>query len=71
MIITKQIRCMDNNTDFTVTLLDALRFLRRAWSQVKPETIANCYSHAGFKLDTMPAPAPLADDDEDDAVSII
>ncbi|XP_053377341.1 tigger transposable element-derived protein 4-like [Mercenaria mercenaria] len=72
MIIKKQIRSMDNNTEFTVTVLDALRYLRRAWSQVKPETIANCYSHAGFRLSeiTPPAVSVVDGDDDDDDVPL-
>lgn len=37
---------INNNT---VTLLDAIRMLHSAWNQVKPETIVNCFRHAGFR----------------------
>jgi len=34
----------------TITVLDAVRMLHSAWFRVKPETIANCFRHAGFVM---------------------
>lgn len=33
---------------YTVTLLGALHMVARAWDQVTPRTIANCFRHSGF-----------------------
>ena len=33
----------------TVTLLDAVNLISEAWLEVKPETIANCFRHGGFR----------------------
>ena len=38
-----------------ITVLDAIRMLHSAWHQVKPETIANCFQHAGFTSLMKPA----------------
>ena len=34
----------------TITLLDALQLLSESWDEVKSQTIANCYTHGGFKI---------------------
>ncbi|KAK7105522.1 hypothetical protein V1264_016888 [Littorina saxatilis] len=34
--------------EFSVTLLDAVRNLKRAWDNVKPSTVRNCFRKAGF-----------------------
>ena len=34
--------------EFSVTLLDAVRNLKRAWGNVKPSTVRNCFRKAGF-----------------------
>ena len=47
----------------TLTLLDAVHLLTKAWQSVKSVTIANCYRKAGF-VDSAPVPA----DDSDDTV---
>uniref|UniRef100_A0A915D8W6 DDE-1 domain-containing protein n=1 Tax=Ditylenchus dipsaci TaxID=166011 RepID=A0A915D8W6_9BILA len=47
-LLSERITAIDDNTDYKMDLLKALHFLRRAWSNVKPETIANCFRKAGF-----------------------
>jgi hypothetical protein len=34
-------------------LLQAMRLLEKAWEAVKPETIRNCFKHAGFWQNTV------------------
>ncbi|XP_064463216.1 tigger transposable element-derived protein 6-like [Ornithodoros turicata] len=44
-MLERLILCGPSNT---VTLLSALHMLARAWDQVVPSTIANCFRHCGF-----------------------
>lgn len=39
-------RIIDNKK---ISVLDAIHMLHSAWHQVRPETIANCFRHAGFE----------------------
>ncbi|XP_045202490.2 tigger transposable element-derived protein 4-like [Mercenaria mercenaria] len=41
-VLSKKIKAI-GKTEFAINVLDALRMMRRAWSQIKPSTIANCY----------------------------
>ncbi|CAG2233167.1 unnamed protein product [Mytilus edulis] len=47
----KQIACAESKTEFSLTVLDALRFLQRAWFSVTATTISNCFRHAGCSVD--------------------
>lgn len=47
-LLRERIAAFDSKTDFKMDLLKALQFLRRSWSDVKPETLANCFRKAGF-----------------------
>ena len=40
---------LDNDTEFSVSLLEALREVQRAWAKVTPETISNCWIHMAFR----------------------
>lgn len=68
LVIQKQIAAIETKTDFSITVLDALRMLNHAWSKVTPGTIANCYHHAGF--DSAVAIPVDDDDDEDDDIPL-
>lgn len=35
---------------FLVSVLDAMHYVKSAWTQVAPQTIGNCFRHAGFVL---------------------
>lgn len=64
-LMLKIIRDADNNTQSTITLLDAIDMVASAWQSVKSTTIANSFRHAGL----LPAESvcPDADfEDEDD-----
>jgi hypothetical protein len=59
LVVERVLRAVENGQEIdngTVTLLDAVRMLQSAWFQVKPETIANCFRHAGFVT------SPVTDD---------
>jgi transposase-like protein len=49
LIITRQLACIDSNTDFVLSVLDAMYLMRQAWDNVKAQTVGNCFRHAGFK----------------------
>ncbi|XP_049271361.1 tigger transposable element-derived protein 4-like [Rhipicephalus sanguineus] len=40
--------CLDSGKAYKVDILAAIHMLAEAWKAVKPETIANCFRHAGF-----------------------
>ena len=63
LIIQKKIRAVDTKTEFSISVLDALRMLNNAWAKVTSATISNCYKHAGFKY---PDSVAVTTDDEDD-----
>ena len=45
----KNIEALDNGTEFSLSLLEALREAQRAWAKVTPETISNCWLHMAFR----------------------
>uniref|UniRef100_A0A915EID3 DDE-1 domain-containing protein n=1 Tax=Ditylenchus dipsaci TaxID=166011 RepID=A0A915EID3_9BILA len=47
-LLRKRIDAFDAKIDYKMDLFKALQFLRRSWSDVKQETIANCFKKAGF-----------------------
>lgn len=47
-LLRERIAAFDAKTDFKMDLFKALQFLRRSWSDVKPETIAKCFRKARF-----------------------
>lgn len=61
LIVLRQLSAIDAHTEFTISLLDAMRLLQQAWQSVTPATIRNCYRHAGF-LVSEPATSETADD---------
>lgn len=48
ILLMKMIEAIDDGQEFSVSLLDAVNFIHRAWQEVSKNTIANCYKHAGF-----------------------
>jgi len=49
-LLRRRINAIDNKTDFEFNLLNALNLLKRAWKEVKQETLANCFRKAGFVI---------------------
>jgi len=64
-ILQKKIRSVDTKTEFSITVLDALRMLNNAWGKVTPTTIYNCYKHAGFQSIDVPDNSDEEDIDDD------
>ena len=62
-VVQRKLLTINTKTDFTLTVLDALRILHQAWRSATAKTIANCYRHAGF--DVTSEPRPDADNDSD------
>ena len=48
MLLQKMVFAVDNKEQFSVNVLEALRILKSAWCKVTPQTIVNCFRHAGF-----------------------
>ena len=46
--ILRQMSAIDKKTEFSLTVLDAMRLLKQAWDNVEPKTIQNCFQHANF-----------------------
>lgn len=47
-LLEQMLLCMDNASQYEVSLLSAIHMLARAWGGVKDETIANCFRVCGF-----------------------
>ena len=64
-VIVKHLRAIDRKEEVKINVLDALYFLQQAWRSVTQQTIANCYHHAGFKIqdDTNQTETPIDDED--------
>lgn len=67
-LLRERIAAIDNKTDYKVNLYKALRFLHRSWSDVKPETIANCFRKAGFIKNIEVGPGELLGEGDDEAM---
>ncbi|XP_052074066.1 tigger transposable element-derived protein 4-like [Mytilus californianus] len=65
-VLMKQIACAESKTEFSLTVLDALRFLQRAWFSVTATTISNCFRHAGFSVDIESRVSDQQDEEDDD-----
>uniref|UniRef100_A0A915EH28 DDE-1 domain-containing protein n=1 Tax=Ditylenchus dipsaci TaxID=166011 RepID=A0A915EH28_9BILA len=53
-LLRDRIKAIETKSNILFNLLNALHFLRKSWGDVKPETIANCFRRAAFKIDDMP-----------------
>ena len=59
------LRAIVRKEEVKINVLDALYFSQQAWHIVSQQTIANCYHHAGFKIqdDTNQNETPIDDED--------
>ncbi|XP_023721482.1 tigger transposable element-derived protein 4-like [Cryptotermes secundus] len=48
LILLRIVESIEKKQDYTVTLLDAIRFIEKAWRRVTTKTIQNCFRHAGI-----------------------
>ena len=48
LVLMRMIQCIDKKEVYSVNLLDAVRFVYRAWERVTEKTTRNCYRHAGI-----------------------
>jgi hypothetical protein len=48
LILLRMMECIEKKQDHTVTLLDAIRCIEKAWRQVTDRTIHNCFRHMGI-----------------------
>jgi hypothetical protein len=51
-LLCDRIKAVDEGKATLVNLLDALHHLRKAWIEVKPTTISNCFRRAQFVVET-------------------
>lgn len=49
-LLRERISAMDGDRQYKINLLHALRFLRRSWDAVMPETLSRCFRKAGFVI---------------------
>ena len=61
-LLTKFLDSLDDDVTFRANVLDAIIFLRAAWSNVSATTIANCFRHCGFSR--TPEPQVSAEEEE-------
>lgn len=52
-LVQRMLAAFENEMDFKLDLLEALRMLKRAWESVSVETVVNCFKHVGIRLDTI------------------
>lgn len=62
-VVLKQVRAIEKEKAFNITILDALRMLYKSWMCVLPATISNCFRHAGF---VVPEQAVTIDDENNE-----
>lgn len=48
LILLKMIECIEKKQDYSITLMDAMRCIAKAWNRVTAKTIQNCFRHAGI-----------------------
>ena len=56
----------DGKAPTPIDVLQAMRFTRKAWDDVTPRTIANCFAKCSFKIDPCSDTVSETDDDFDD-----
>ena len=44
----QQVDQSESERDFSISVFDALHYIKSAWDMVTKATIANCFRHAGF-----------------------
>ena len=49
-LLRERVKAIDEKKNYKTNLLNALHLLRRAWDDVKEETIKNCFRHAKFVI---------------------
>ncbi|XP_045167549.2 tigger transposable element-derived protein 4-like [Mercenaria mercenaria] len=72
-VVISQVAAIENKEEFTINVLDALRFLQQSWECVTSTTISNCYRHAGFSTERLETPQEaetLDDEDELDDIPL-
>ena len=48
LILLRMIECIDKKKVYSVNLLDAVRFVLKAWEHVTEKNYPNCFRHAGI-----------------------
>lgn len=48
IILKLRIKCIEEKREWKFNLLHALRIVKKAWEEVSPATIQNCFKHAKF-----------------------
>jgi len=65
-IVAKKLSAIDQDADFNVSILNAIRMLKSAWAAVTAVTINICYRHAGFQEgESVTSADPEKDADDD------
>lgn len=50
LLIQSRLRSLDSNVEFSISILDAINMIQRAWGQVSSATITNCFRKAHFLI---------------------
>lgn len=66
LVIMKQLKSIERNTELQITVLDSLRMLYQTWDRVTEKTIKNCFCHANFVRAATNEHADSPDNDEED-----
>ncbi|XP_062622348.1 tigger transposable element-derived protein 4-like [Saccostrea cucullata] len=64
LVILRQLKAIENQTELTISVLDAMRMLNQAWAKVSEKTIQNCFRHANFT--SAPEEEAVSEDEDPD-----
>ena len=67
ILANRKLETSEGAVPFSWNILDAIIALKSAWNKVKPVTVANCYSKAGFVEGQEDSDDDAVDDGDDDA----
>lgn len=68
-IIKKMLTELDETNSYvTINILDAMRFTNKAWRKIEQQTIANCFSKAGFSSTSGAVPASASEQIQEEVI---
>lgn len=64
-VLRKVITAMDAKQNYSISVLDAVEFMAKAWRKVSQQTIVNCFRHAQLSISQEQSDENNEDEDED------
>ena len=70
LVLLQMIECIDKKEVYSINLIDAVRFVLKAWERITEKTIRNCFRNAGIIQEEVSTEIECSvattDEDEDD-----